>query len=122
MQLTEKERLLVVEKKEEIRKLSEEIIDLSTDFVKNEKELKKRTTAILSLLSTIASFTSKKIEMRPFIALVTQIFYSAEKGLTPVASIEIELFCNVINSMIFDFTKRDFKVNISKIDLSLIKT
>jgi len=36
MQLTPEERLMLVEKKDEIRKLTEDIIELSVDFVKNE--------------------------------------------------------------------------------------
>jgi hypothetical protein len=123
MELTGKERLLLVAKKEEIRKLTEEIFELTTDFMKNETELKKKVTGILSLMSTIASYTnSKNINMRVFIAFTHQIFYSAYLGQDKVATTAIELFCNVVNSMTFNFTKRDLKINIQKIDLSFIKT
>jgi hypothetical protein len=42
MELTEKERLLLVEKKEEIRRLTEDIFELTADLKKNEIELKKK--------------------------------------------------------------------------------
>ena len=70
MELTEKERLLLVEKKEEIRRLTEDIIELTADLKKNETELKKKVTGILSLISTIASYTnSKDLDMRPLVYL-----------------------------------------------------
>ena len=123
MELTEKEQLLLVEKKEEIRKLTEEIIELTSDLKKNEAELKKKVTAILSLISTIASYTnSKNLDMLTLIAFVHHMFHSAELGLNKTATTEINLFCNVVNSLTFNFTKKDLKINIQKIDLSVFKT
>jgi hypothetical protein len=60
MELTEKERLMLVEKKKEIRKLTEELLDLTTSPEKNELEIKKKITGILSLTSTIASYSKSK--------------------------------------------------------------
>lgn len=58
MELTEKERLMLVEKKAEIRKLTEEIFDLTVNLKKNGVEIKKKVTGILSLFSVIASYTN----------------------------------------------------------------
>ena len=125
MELTEKERLLLVEKKEEIRRVTEDIIDLSVDLLKNKIELKKRITGILSLLSTIASYTgSKKLNMHDFMRAAQLISYTIDVNplMHQVITLELEIFCNVANSIIFDFTKKDFKVTIQKIDFSLFRT
>lgn len=125
MGLTEKERLLLVNKKAEIRKLTEEIIDLTVDLEKNEIELKKKVTGILSLISTIACYTnSKSLDMTPFIQFATLIFHSIEEEplLRKTITTELEFFCNVANSMKFDFTKKGLKVNIQKIDFSIFRT
>jgi len=66
MELTETERLMLVGKKEEIRESTEEIIELSCDLKKNVIEIKKKITGILSLLSTIASYSKpKKLTLIP---------------------------------------------------------
>jgi hypothetical protein len=125
MELTEKERLLLVEKKEEIRRLTEDIIELTVDLQNNKTELKKRVTGILSLISTIASYTSSKNpDMREFVKAAQLIFYTIEtnSSLVLVARTELEIFCNVANSIMFNFTKKDFKVTIQKIDFSIFRT
>lgn len=59
VELTEKERLMLVQKKEEIRKLTTEILDI-IQYPKKQSEVKKKMTSILSLLSTIASYSDSK--------------------------------------------------------------
>nr|ACD50078.1 hypothetical protein [uncultured crenarchaeote MCG] len=125
MDLTEKERLLLVEKKEEIRRLTEDIIDFSADLEKNKTEIKKRVSSILSLISTIASYTnSKNIQMHPLQNFATHIFYQLEMKtkLTRVITTELEIFCNIVNSLTFNFTKIGLRVDIQKIDLSILRT
>jgi hypothetical protein len=120
MELTEKERLLLVEKKEEIRRLSEDIFELTADLKKNEIELKKKVTGILSLISTIASYTnSKNLDMRLLIAAAQHIFYIIEMKpvLVKTATTELEIFCNVANSITFNFTKKDLKVYIENFSI-----
>ena len=124
MELTEKERLMLVEKKEEIRRLTEDIIELTSEIKKNEIELKKKVTSILSLISTIASYTnSKNLDMRPFVKFAQIIFYIIETSPEFVKTIttDLEIFCNVVNSLTFNFTKKGLRVNIQKIDLSIFK-
>ena len=124
MQLTEKERLLLVTKKEEIRKLTEDIIELSVDVRHNSTELKKRVTSVLSLISTISSYSSRSLDMRPWVALAEFVFNSIEKHpeLPRVAMTELDIFCNVANSITFSFAKRDFNINVQEIDLSIFRT
>ena len=117
MELTEKERLLLVEKKEEIRRLTEDIIELTADLKKNETELKKKVTGILSLISTIASYTnSKDLDMRPLVVPAQLIFHviETEPVFVKTVTTELEFFCNIANPITFNFTKIDLKVNIQK--------
>jgi len=123
MELTEKERLMLVEKKEEIRKLTVEILDMLNDSEKeiDIKEIKKRITSILSLLSTIASYSkSKNYDLDRLTDAANVIFatFDLDKRVIPPI---IEVFCNYVNSVRFDFTKREFKINIPKIDFSIFK-
>ena len=117
MEITEKERLMLVGKKEEIGRLTEDIIELTTDLKKNETELKKRVTIILSLISTIASYTkSKKLDMVPLVQVATHIFHMIETNPAFVRTIttELEFFCNIANSITFDFTGKDLRITLPK--------
>lgn len=121
MELTEKERRMLVEKKEEIRRLTEDIIELSNDVEKKTTELEKRVTSILSLISTITSYTnSKKVDMYALMVLAQHVFYLLETEPT-FSKTELLFFCNIVNSLTFSFTKKGLKVNIQKIDLSIFK-
>lgn len=123
MELTEKERLLLVEKKGDIRGLTEDIIELTSDIKKNKIELKKKVEGILSLISTIACYTNPKLDMRDFAMAAQYLFHiiNMEPCLTKTVTTYLELFCNIANSMTFDFTKKGLKVNIQKIDLSIFR-
>ena len=108
MELTEKERLMLVGKKEEIRKLTEEILDLSVDQVKNELEIKKRITGIFSLISTIASYAKPKDYDFNRLNLMA---YTANHA---HFSFLLEAFCDNVNSITFDFTKKGLKITLPK--------
>ena len=60
LELTEQERLMLVGKKDEIRKVTEEILELASNPEQNALELKKKVTGVLSLISTIASYSKSK--------------------------------------------------------------
>jgi len=124
MELTEKERLMLVGKKEEIRKLTTEILNMMDD-PKKQSEIKKKMTSILSLLSTIASYSeSKNYNLDAFTQMANVIFtFGLEKyeELRPLTVFEIETFCNYVNSVQFDFTKRGLKIRIPKIDVSIFR-
>jgi hypothetical protein len=54
MELTETERLMLVKKKEEIQKLTSEILSI-TENPEEAIRIKKKMTGILSILSTVGS-------------------------------------------------------------------
>ena len=123
MELTEKERLLLVGKKEEIRKLTEDIIELTTDIQRNRTEIKKRVEGILSAISIIASYTNSNLDMQAFAVTAQVIFHhmDIEPLLPKTITTELEIFCNIVNSMKFNFTEKGLRVNIEKIDFSLLR-
>ena len=124
MELTEKERLMLVQKKEEILKLTKEILDIIKQRDPEQAvEVKKRMTNILSLISTIGSYAKSKYDSRHLWTSTNLIFLQMDDrgnhwGLT---SPWIEVFCNTVNLIEFDFTKRDIKIKIPKIDLSIYR-
>jgi hypothetical protein len=126
MELTEKERLMLIKKKEIICGLTLEILDMASDS-DNELEIKKKITAILSELNAIASYSdSKNYDLDQFTKGVNGIFnlMSREKwnGVWTLSPRAIEITCNYANSVRFDFTKKDFKITLPKIDLTIFKT
>ena len=130
MEITEKERLMLVEKKEEIRELTEQIIELSTSF-RNGEEIKQCVTGILSLLSTIASYSdSKNYDLNTITELANLVCENLRRpsDLTPfdkavwhLREASLVRFCNVVNSIRFDFTKRGIKINVPKIDITIFR-
>jgi len=126
MELTEKERLMLVKKKEIICGLTLKILDMAYDS-KNALQIKKNMTTILSALNAIASYSdSKNYNLNQFTNGVNALFdlMSSEIQikiwiLSPKA---IETTCNYANSVRFDFTKKDFKITLPKIDFSIFKT
>lgn len=109
---------MLVSKKDEIRRLTEEILDLASNPMQNELELNKKVTAILSLLSTIASYAKcKSNDLERVTALVNLLQLGSEMEL----DFFYQYFCNTVNSITFNFTKRDFTIIIPKIDLAIFK-
>ena len=125
MELPEKERLMLVKKKEIICGLTLKILDMAHD-PKNALEIKKNLTTILSELNAIASYSdSKNYDLNQFTKGVNALFdlMSREKEmkiwiLSPKA---IENVCNYANSMRFEFVKKTFKIHIPKIDISIFR-
>lgn len=135
MELTEKERLMLVGKKEEIRRLTEEIIELVNNH-KNSLEIKKKITAVQSLLSDIASYAnSKNYRLDGFTEFANILFtmlqnvpeevFSETKRIDPniwnYVVLGVGKYCNYANSVRFNFTKRDVKIHLPKIDLSIFR-
>ena len=120
MEITEKERLLLV-KKEQIRKLTEEILETPSDK-ENEIVIKKKVTGILSLLSTIESYSnSKNYGVERMREMANFIFSRLDVESYVVAECMLEMFCNTVNSIRFNFTKKDLKINMPKIDLTIFR-
>lgn len=125
MELTEKERLMLVKKKEVICGTTLKILDMKHD-PKNSLEIKKNFTTILNELSTIASYSnSKNYDLNQFTKGVNALFDLMSREiqmkmwiLSPKA---IETTCNYANSVRFDFTRKDFKITLPKIDFSIFK-
>ena len=121
MEITEKERLILVMKKNEIRKLAESILETSSSRA-SEVEIKKKVTGILSLISTIASYSnSKNYSVDGIGEMANSIFSLLDTEAYVIADCMLEVFCNTANSIRFDFTKKDLKINIPKIDLSIFR-
>jgi len=123
MELAEKERLMLDSKKEEILKLTKEILDALND-PEQTMEIKKRMTSILSLLSTIASYAeSKNYNLDALMNFTNMLFLQMDllKNHWTVLGPGLELFCNTVNNVRFNFTKRDIKIRIPKVDFSIFK-
>jgi hypothetical protein len=124
MELTEKERLMLTKKKEEICGLTLKILDMSHDREKI-LEIEKDFTTIISLLNQIADYSNTKHNLDELTKAINMLFLQMEKEnvckVWHSSKFTIKVACNYINSVKFDFTKRDLKINIPKIDLSLFK-
>jgi hypothetical protein len=118
MEITEKERLMLVEKKELICGLTLKVLDMAHD-PQNSLQIKKNVTAILSELNTIASYSdSKNYDLNQFTIGVNALFdlMSREKEMKmwTLSPRGIEKVCNFANSVRFDFTKKGFKIVLPK--------
>ncbi|MEM3576881.1 MAG: hypothetical protein QXX51_00285 [Candidatus Bathyarchaeia archaeon] len=126
MELTEKERLMLVEKKEEIRRLTTEILGMASN-PKNELEIKKGFTSILAHLNTIASYSDcQNYDLDRLTSAINALFITMRReeraNVWVVSPLYIEVTCNHINSIRFNFTKRDVKIHLPKIDISIFRT
>ncbi|MGD0159200.1 MAG: hypothetical protein ABSB89_02770 [Candidatus Bathyarchaeia archaeon] len=118
MEMTEKERLMLNEKRDHICELTKKILDLAQK-PENSLEIKKNMTNILSDLNAIASYAdSNKSSLNQFTIAVTQLFLEMDEERSReswIASpIDIEVVCNWANSVRFNFTKKSFKLILPK--------
>lgn len=124
MELTEYERLMLVEIKKEILELTLEIIDIVKDKDKK-TDVKKKMTTILSKISILSSYAKpKNFNLKPILDVANILFVQMDTlgDYWTSYSPYIEMFCNIVNHIQYDFTKRDITINIPKIDLSVFKT
>lgn len=126
MELTEKERLMLMEKKEEIRKLTTEILDMASK-PENALEIKKRFTSIVSHLNTIASYSdSKNYNLDAYTDAINLLFaimdYERLSKFWSSSPLAIQVACNYANTVRFNLTKRDVKIHLPKIDLTFFRT
>jgi hypothetical protein len=116
MEMTEKERLMLVEKKELICRLTLKNIDMAHD-PQNALEIKKNFTTILLELNTVASYSdSKNYDLNQFTEAANALFrlMSLEGRRWTLVPLGIENVCNFANSVRFDFTKKRFKIALPK--------
>jgi hypothetical protein len=124
MEITETERLMLVKKKEEICGLTLQILEMAHDRQKI-LEIKKKFTTIISLLSQIASYSDTKHNLNELTKAITVLFLEMDQenlGKLWIASpITIEVACNFVNCVRFDFTKKNGVIYIPKIDFSIFR-
>jgi hypothetical protein len=123
LELADKERLLLVERKDELRKLSEEIIELTNDIEANKITIKKNIQGVLSLVSTLASYTNSKLDIQAFVGMVTCINHFLDMDMCLEKSLKtmLGIFCSTANTITFSFSKKGLVINVPKIDLTLFK-
>jgi hypothetical protein len=120
MELTETERLMLVEKKEEIRNLTAEIMEIMSE-AGQVTNVKSKITDILSILSTVGSYAKLKDYDLSLFTLMAKNIFALMPTAQPDAKIReylmkrIERFCIYANSIQFDFTRKDLKIIIPKI-------
>jgi hypothetical protein len=118
MDITEKERLLLLKKKEQICELTKQNLDFAHDPQK-EIDIKKNFTEILSPLSQIASYSkSKNYNLEGYTDSMNILFLKMTQEklyktwVTP--PVFIQVLCNYSNSVRFDFTKQGLKIHFPK--------
>lgn len=125
MKLTEKERLLLVSKKEEILKLTNQIIE-NIHNIPDVVLLKKNINSILAQISIIASYTdSKSHKLTEFNKITLRLFNDLGRFMDEdkwdLVRPTIILWCNFVNEIQFNLTERKALINFPKIDLNLFK-
>ena len=135
MEPTAEERKMLIEKKEEIRRLTDDLVSLEKDPSK-EEDIKKKLNGVLSLISTIAAYSPPKDKTVLFDIIVTKILtgmymyhnpdaFSRKPYWVYVVTL-IDLFCKYANLIQPDFTKKGrITINfpkIEKIEIPLFKT
>lgn len=124
MEITEKERLKLLKKKDEMRKLSTEIIE-SLNTEPNMILIKKNMNAILNILSTLGSYSKNNQNLQPITNATSYLFVRMNQANRnnrwhPVL-ILIETWLNTVNSIEPKFTKSGINLKIPKLDLSMFK-
>jgi hypothetical protein len=106
MELSENERLMLVKKKEEIFKITSEL--LTNGLSKSEKISKMNE--ILSLLSTIESYAKPDRDLSVFQEHVNKVSGMLHMGMN--SELLISIFCTAVNSIKFDFSKKGVLISI----------
>lgn len=109
MQTTESERLLLIQKKEEVCQLSQEILDLIHQEQTNGEdviEVKKKMVQVLSLLHILASYGSPSRDLNELTKLVVRFYQFQSKARDDIVlGVPIgELFCITVNSIEFSYS------------------
>jgi len=108
MQTTESERLLLIQKKEEVCQLSLEILDIIHQEKTNGQDVidvKKKMVKILSLLHILASYGSPSRDLDELMKLVVRFFSVQSKARDDIVlGVPVgELFCLTVNSIEFSY-------------------
>ena len=108
MQTTESERLLLIQKKEEVCQISQEILDIIHQETTNGDdviEVKKKMVQILSLLHMLASYGSPSRDLNELTKLVVRFYQFQSKARDDIVlGVPLgELFCITVNSIEFSY-------------------
>jgi len=121
MDITETERLMLTKKQEEICGLTLWILDHVSD-PENEVQIKKNFTSIISLLSQIAAYSHTGHNLNKLTEGINMLFLTMKQERlhkiwigSPIA---IEVVCNYVNSVKFQFAKNGIKLTLPKINLN----
>ena len=134
MELSEKERLMLVEKKDQIQKLTSEILDIFEKITNLDQmvEIKKKINHIISILGIIGSYAKPKMNLEHYESAANLIFYklyllericqlNPNSDWKDAIRRNIEEFCIYANAIRFEFTKSGIKIHIPKIEFSIFK-
>lgn len=146
MELTEKERLMLTEKLDEIHRIATEIIDILKRSSIDTSAVKKKILAIQSRLSVLGSYSKpKNANLEPLNFIIIPALFrimdsydalmEADVDQDPLRDFlpairdnirqmlrsDVERFCIAANSIHFDFTKKGIKIRIPRIDFSIFK-
>jgi hypothetical protein len=120
MEISENERVILGKKKEEIFEITSEILTIYDKTGKNNLEIIIKLNQILSILSIIESYAKPDRDLKNFTNSVLFLIKALNsKGYD--AELRLQVFSAIVNSIKFDFTKKDLIVNIPKIDLTIFK-
>jgi hypothetical protein len=96
-------------------------LNYQIDLGKNRVEIEIKVNGVLSLITSIAGYSKpKNLNMAALRAFVYLIFHNIDLGMPEVAQKLLSVFCTFVNSITFDFTKREMVI-IQNIDFSAIK-
>ena len=121
MDISETERLMLTKKQEEICGLTLWILDNASD-PQNEVQIKKNFTSIISLLNQIAAYSHTGNNLNKLTESINLLFLGMNQErfneIWVGSPIMIEIVCNYVNSVKFQFVKNGIKITLPKINLN----
>jgi hypothetical protein len=106
MHLSENEQLLILQKKEEIRIVTLEILELVNKEIKTQEDslpIKKKFLHILSLLHILASYGKPNLNLEIFRERVIDIFDNYLSHPPYHNKFQIEYLCIIVNSIDYSY-------------------
>jgi len=126
MSLSDNEKLIIIQKREELRIISQEFLDLlnKEEFSTNDKnEIKKKILHLLSLINIIANQTHSDVNMNILIEMVAQIVDSLDNPNTQKrGKIKAQVFCFSVNIIPFSYSRWPSSLKLATIIASLEAT
>ena len=127
MQISESERLILIQKKEEICKISQEILEITGKEHTSREDViavKKKMVQILSSLHIIASYSSPNRNLDAIMRVSLQInSMSVVTNETILLPNYTEFFCTIVNSVEFSYGwfPTIFKAQVKELGLEIQK-